>query len=98
MEVYWGGTWGTVCNDYWGISDATVVCRELGYSRALRAVTDGTFGGNYALDILLDNVFCNGDEVTVFDCPHNGVGVHNCRHYEDAGVRCGRSAECFNNL
>ena len=38
--------------------------------------------------IFLHNVFCIGSESRLIDCTHRGIGVHNCDHSEDAGVRC----------
>ena len=35
MEVFFGDLWGTVCDDGWNITEAAVVCRQLGYDHAV---------------------------------------------------------------
>ena len=87
VEVFHNGSWGTVCDDRWDINDASVVCRQLGYSRAIFALGEAYFGeGNDPIHY--DEVACTGTEARLTDCAHNGVGIHNCYHSEDAGVVC----------
>ena len=38
--------------------------------------------------IHLDNVRCIGNESRLSQCPHNGIGRHDCSHHGDAGVMC----------
>ena len=87
MEVYYLGAWGTVCDDDWDIKDAEVVCRQLGYTSAT-AERVGAYFGKGRGAILLDDVRCNGNEESLSQCKHNGWGVTDCNHYEDAGVSC----------
>ena len=35
----------------------------------------------------MDDVMCTGNESALLDCIHISLN-HNCRHHEDAGVRC----------
>ena len=88
VEVYHNGQWGTVCDDLWDIDDAMVVCRQLNFDFAVSAHGTSTFGAGTG-PIHYDNVNCNGTEERLADCPHNGIGIHNCVHFEDAGVVCG---------
>ncbi|XP_071503570.1 scavenger receptor cysteine-rich domain-containing protein DMBT1-like [Diadema antillarum] len=87
VEIYYNGQWGTVCDDWWDIEDANVVCRMLGFEGAFHYSCCAEYGQGSG-PILLDDVECNGTESNLADCQHNGYGMHNCGHYEDVGVEC----------
>ena len=87
VEVYHDGTWGTVCGVGWDISDASVVCRQLGYSSATFAL-GVAFYGKGSGPIYYNNLSCNGTEARLADCPHPGIGSGNCSHSKDAAVGC----------
>jgi len=38
--------------------------------------------------IWLDDLRCTGRETHLFQCGHNGWGVHDCGHYEDVAISC----------
>ncbi|XP_041478680.1 uncharacterized protein LOC121426444 isoform X2 [Lytechinus variegatus] len=86
VEVYINGRWGTVCDDSWDDTDATVVCQSLGLGPGT-AYGYANFGQGSG-DILLDDVLCTGNETNLLECANLGIGVHNCEHDEDAGVVC----------
>ena len=87
VEVFYNGTWGTICDDLWGLQNAEVVCRQLGYDGALSAPRAAAFGRGTG-PIWLDNVGCFGNEKSISQCRHQGWGVESCGHSKDAGVVC----------
>ncbi|XP_048125600.1 deleted in malignant brain tumors 1 protein-like isoform X2 [Alosa alosa] len=87
VEVQIGGTWGTVCDDGWNMASAEVACRQVGCGPALEALTHAHFGAGHG-QIWLDNIYCTGSETSLAQCRHNGYGISNCGHSEDAGVVC----------
>ncbi|XP_040920255.1 deleted in malignant brain tumors 1 protein-like [Toxotes jaculatrix] len=87
VEVLYKGQWGTVCDDDWELSNADVVCRQLGCGHAVSAPASAHFGRGTG-PIWLDNVGCTGQESALTHCSHPGFGENNCGHGEDAGVIC----------
>ena len=88
VEILHNGYWGTVCDDYWDIKDAQVVCRELGYPEAVAAPKEALFGEGNG-HIWLSNVHCLGNESSIEDCEHAEWDANGyCYHSEDASVIC----------
>ena len=87
VEIWYSNQWYTVCDDFWSDADASVVCRQLGYEGTAFAHQSAHFGSGSG-GILLDDLLCNGTELSLFQCPHDGLYNHNCWHGEDAGVTC----------
>ena len=87
VEIYYNGTWGTVCDDNWDKNDARVVCRQVGYLYAVSAPHSARFGKGSG-KIWLDDVQCQGNESFIVNCRRRPLGEHNCGHSEDASVIC----------
>ena len=87
VEVYYNGEWGTVCDDFWDLNDAQVVCRQLGFGPPITARIK-SFYGRGSGQIWLDDMNCIGTELAIGECSHIGWGKHNCKHKEDASVQC----------
>ena len=88
VEVFFFGQWGTVCNYRWDLADATVVCHQLGYLRAVGAPATATFGAGSGPS-WYRSVDCAGTERNLTECSKviysNGRA---CSHSQDATAIC----------
>ncbi|KAI8522159.1 scavenger receptor [Branchiostoma belcheri] len=89
-------TWGTVCHNQFDIKDADVVCSILGYPSAQLVRNDAYFGPGRG-PIYMDDLRCNGDENSLFNCSYPGWTINdlNCSHDQAAGVECTEIGEPF---
>ncbi|KAI2645381.1 Scavenger receptor cysteine-rich type 1 protein M130 [Labeo rohita] len=87
LEVYHNTVWGSVCDDQWDISDAQVVCRQLGCGAALRADGNSVFGAGEGV-VWMNKGQCRGNEIHLWDCPLSLKNHTDCSCKEHAGLTC----------
>ncbi|XP_047659956.1 antigen WC1.1-like [Tachysurus fulvidraco] len=92
LEVFHSGSWGTVCDDSWGIEDVQVVCRQLQCGEALSNHIPAWFGPGTG-SIWLNEVECEGNETSLWNCRYQLCKEGECGHHEDVGVVCSEFKE-----
>ena len=85
LEIYLN-QWGYVCDDGWDRIASEVVCKQLGQDRLISFET-GVEVNNLLYPFLIDDVECNGNESTIFECTH--TLKHNCASGEHVSITCG---------
>ena len=86
LEVFYNGSWGTVCGDFFTASESRGVCKMLGFHSGIK-IDNRNYTTTYG-PIWLDNLRCNGTETDIAECSHSGWGIHNCQHREDVALSC----------
>lgn len=99
VEIFHNKTWGTICDDYWDINYANVVCKQLGFGAGLEVYMAADFGKGTG-PIHLDRLRCYGNESKILDCDPKGWNHNYCTHDEDVGVACmhASKSECFKRV
>ena len=85
VEVLVQGVWGRVDKTNWGINAAHVVCRMLNFSAAISALSYGEFGQGVG-PVWLRHVRCRGNETSLDECTHDGLGNVPLFPWQDAGA------------
>ena len=67
MEVFYNGKWGKICPNKWNFEDVKVICRQLGFKRAVAEFVV-SFVKDEDIPFVMSDVACSGDEPELSSC------------------------------
>ena len=95
VEIFLLGHWGTVCDYNWDFFDATVVCHQLGYPRAVEAHRNAAFEAGSGPSWYY-SLYCTGTESNLTECSKSTSNFGSaCSHSRDAGAVCSSQSHAF---
>ena len=77
MQVYHNNTWGWVCADLWNKRNADVACRMMDFNGSL-SLNFSHKDVKTNFKVWLNKMNCFGNESSLFECRHDGLGSHKC--------------------
>uniref|UniRef100_A0ACB8EVV8 Uncharacterized protein n=1 Tax=Sphaerodactylus townsendi TaxID=933632 RepID=A0ACB8EVV8_9SAUR len=77
VEIEHNNSWVSIGETGWSLTEATVVCRQLGCGAAVSASVGNQYGIAHG-PALLHEVKCTGEETTLTQCQAKSAGRHKC--------------------
>ena len=97
VELCVAGTFGSICDNGWGNMDASVVCRQLGFSPNGAIALPGYIFGTNSPSVRDGEYGCVGSEDKLANCSHQPAATCHSQSYVGAGVVC-QGEGCVTNL
>ncbi|XP_069054166.1 antigen WC1.1-like [Lepisosteus oculatus] len=90
-EVYYNGTWGSICANSMTETTATVICKQLGCGdKGTIRETNSRLSPDPKW---LDFFSCHKHDSTLWQCPSSPWGQNDCTDREEANITCSGSAD-----
>ena len=87
LEIYKDGSWGTVCDDEFDSTDASVACRQLGFTTDGAQDLSASCTPDGSGEILADDLACTGVRVSTTGLRAVGDGMAICNLQPPMGRR-----------
>ncbi|XP_072123052.1 scavenger receptor cysteine-rich type 1 protein M130-like [Mobula birostris] len=87
VEVLHADEWGTLCDEYFSLEVASVVCEQLQCGAVKTTPKNASFGEGKG-PLWKDNYRCLGNESRLADCPVSAWSQNICSHENDASLIC----------